>query len=353
MPGASAKCSCSRAPLGGCGRPGTDRPSRLLLGYAKTGIQMGRDRSWFIADGTAAATGFSWWNKGRTRFNSALRHAVVIACVLAFISPRPGLGAPDPAPAESAALANSTDAICEALLSAARANNVPLGFFARLIWQESRFNRWAVSRAGAQGVAQFMPKTAIERGLVNPFDPVQAIAKSAELISHLRSQFGNLGLAAAAYNAGPTRVQSWLAGTRSLPQETEAYVRIITGHPATEWTKPESLDIALPEAVRCPADIESAAAPSQPSAPTVIKRPVLEWAVMLFGDQSEFKLLRTYRELQRRHSAIFSTHKPDVVLASRAPQWYRLRLLESTHKGAERLCSALLAAGQSCIVQRN
>ena len=58
-----------------------------------------------------------------------------------------------------------------------------------------------------------MPGTANERGLLDPFNPVQALPKSAEFLSELRDQFGNLGLAAAAYNAGPRRVQEWLAGT--------------------------------------------------------------------------------------------------------------------------------------------
>ena len=72
-----------------------------------------------------------------------------------------------------------------------------------------------MTRSGqrAQGIAQFMPGTANERGLLDPFNPVQALPKSAEFLSELRNQFGNLGLAAAAYNAGPRRVQEWLAGS--------------------------------------------------------------------------------------------------------------------------------------------
>jgi soluble lytic murein transglycosylase-like protein len=81
-----------------------------------------------------------------------------------------------------------------------------------------------VSRAGAQGVAQFMPATARWRGLADPFDPVEAIAKSAKLLRDLRRDFGNLGLAAAAYNAGPARVRDWLAGRRGLPRETRPCV---------------------------------------------------------------------------------------------------------------------------------
>ena len=81
-----------------------------------------------------------------------------------------------------------------------------------------------MSRAGAQGVAQFMPATARWRGLADPFDPVEAIAKSAKLLRDLRRDFGNLGLAAAAYNAGPARVRDWLAGRRGLPRETRPCV---------------------------------------------------------------------------------------------------------------------------------
>ena len=56
-----------------------------------------------------------------------------------------------------------------------------------------------------------MPETAAERGLDNPFDPLQAIPESARLLRDLSKKFGNLGLAAAAYNAGPKRVEDWLA----------------------------------------------------------------------------------------------------------------------------------------------
>jgi soluble lytic murein transglycosylase-like protein len=65
-----------------------------------------------------------------------------------------------------------------------------------------------------------MPATARWRGLADPFDPLEAIAQSAKLLRDLRREFGNLGLAAAAYNAGPGRVRDWLAGRRGLPRET-------------------------------------------------------------------------------------------------------------------------------------
>src|SRR5262249_6040293 len=139
-----------------------------------------------------------------------------------------------PAPTPSS-IPTAADSVCKALARAAAENDLPIDFFTRLIWQESRFDPTAVSRAGAQGVAQFMPATASWRGLADPFNPIAAIAQSAKLLRDLRREFGNLGLAAAAYNAGPGRVRDWLAGRRSLPGETRAYVRLVTGQSAEQW----------------------------------------------------------------------------------------------------------------------
>src|SRR6202011_2861992 len=124
---------------------------------------------------------------------------------------------------------------------------LPAEFFARIIWQESRFQSDAVgpmTRRGtrAQGIAQFMPGTAAERALLDPFDPVQALPKSAEFLAELRSQFGNLGLAAAAYNAGPRRAQEWLAGSGCMPQETRNYVVAIPGTTVDDWAKAGAKD---------------------------------------------------------------------------------------------------------------
>ena len=141
------------------------------------------------------------------------------------------------APAARAQGADETidQALCRMIEAAATKHRIPVDFFTRLIWQESSFRPGVSSRAGAQGVAQFMPGTAAERGLADPFDPEQAIPKSAELLDDLRGRFGNLGLAAAAYNGGPARVEAWLAGRGGLPGETREYVSIITGRAADDW----------------------------------------------------------------------------------------------------------------------
>jgi len=59
-----------------------------------------------------------------------------------------------------------------------------------------------------------MPQTASWHGLSNPFDPIEALQHSPAYLRELMNQFGNLGLAAAAYNAGPTRVSAWLTSHR-------------------------------------------------------------------------------------------------------------------------------------------
>ena len=143
----------------------------------------------------------------------------------ALTDPMPDNKASARSPPETLWDNDAQEALCLMLEAAAKANDLPLEFFARVIWQESRFQTNAVgpvTRSGkrAQGIAQFMPGTASERGLLDPFDPVQALPKAAEFLSELRNQFGNLGLAAAAYNAGPRRVQDWLAGSGGMPQET-------------------------------------------------------------------------------------------------------------------------------------
>jgi soluble lytic murein transglycosylase-like protein len=147
----------------------------------------------------------------------------------------------------------SVEQICRALTQAATDHGIPAGFLARLIWQESRFDPQARSPVGALGVAQFMPRTAAAFGLDDPHDPLTSVAASARFLRQLRDQFGNLGLAAAAYNAGSGRVSKWLKGENELPNETENYVRIITGSTAKRWTSEEAIElhIALPRQAPC------------------------------------------------------------------------------------------------------
>jgi hypothetical protein len=257
--------------------------------------------------------------------------------------------------------------ICQMVQSAAAANGLPLEFFARVIWQESRFRSDAVgptTRSGqrAQGIAQFMPMTAAERLLHNPFDPIQALPKSAEFLRELRAQFGNLGLAAAAYNAGPQRVRDWIAGKRTIPSETQAYVRIVTGRSVEEWARSEQnvLMVTIPKEMTCAETAKIVARPQSPaqSPSTVVRsKPAPDWGVQLVGDRSEIKALAVYRQLQKKHQMILGSYEPVVIRTTlrvtAAPIWSRVRIDADSREVAEMLCSRLRAVGESCLVQRN
>jgi transglycosylase-like protein with SLT domain len=134
----------------------------------------------------------------------------------------------------------SMEQLCDTLAASAHKSGLPVSFFANLIWQESRFVFRAVSPAGALGIAQFMPKTAAAIGLTNPLDPLQALPASARLLGALFQRLGNLGLAAAAYNAGEARVNNWLSNKSGLPQETRNYVLAITGLSVEHWKEAAS-----------------------------------------------------------------------------------------------------------------
>jgi len=99
----------------------------------------------------------------------------------------------EPDRAQSSASTNTFDSVCQTLQSAAQLNDLPLEFLTRLIWQESRFDAHAISPAGAQGIAQFMPGTAVWIGLANPFDVADAITKSAELLRSPKESIWKFG----------------------------------------------------------------------------------------------------------------------------------------------------------------
>jgi hypothetical protein len=257
----------------------------------------------------------------------------------------------------------SVDDICRTLAQAAIDNELPEEFFTRLIWQESRFDPAAVSPAGAQGIAQFMPQTAAMRGLANAFEPLEALRESASYLRELRTTFrGNLGLAAAAYNAGPGQVEAWLAGRGRLPFETQAYVRIITGHAAEEWASPKPPQ--LPTSNAAPSDAAIGARCIE-LAKLLIDRPQRRrdlksdpawgpWGVQLAGTWSEGRVLATYEQLRRRYGAVLGERLPLVLDGQRrAPSRFIVRVSESSRQDADALCAKLRAAGGACIVLRN
>jgi hypothetical protein len=251
--------------------------------------------------------------------------------------------------------------ICRTMERSAADNNLPIEFFTRVIWQESRFNVRARSSAGAQGIAQFMPKTAFSRGLLNPFDPFRSLQESASYLRELKSRFGNFGLAAAAYNAGPGRVARWLSGKLHLPAETVAYVRIVTGRPISEWTSTPSSSLnsaEIPQGVPCTslANLNPIASPSTNQSSAFKVSAWAAWGVQLVGDWTEAKALLRYERMRRKYSTILGDKDPLVIITkgpSGLTKRYLARVAENTQRDAEKLCKRLQAAGGSCFAIRN
>jgi len=276
---------------------------------------------------------------------------------------------PSEKPPEKPADPDTREAMCLMIEAAARANDLPLEFFARVIWQESRFQSDAVgpvTRNGqrAQGIAQFMPGTANERRLLDPFDPVQALPKSAEFLSELRSQFGNLGLAAAAYNAGPRRVQEWLAGTGPMPQETRHYVAAITGATVEEWSAAGRGGRVSDRAVARTSCRELMAllkrAPNyfvsrlEQSVQLGAAQP---WGVQLAGGFDRDLAMAMYSRAMARLRSVIGDQTPTLLNAQNHNRgmrpFYQVRIGADTRQAADDLCNRIRRAGGACFVLRN
>jgi hypothetical protein len=273
---------------------------------------------------------------------------------------------------ESAQQADTREAICLMVESAAKAQDLPLEFFARVIWQESRFQSDAVgpvTRSGqrAQGIAQFMPGTADERRLLDPFDPVQALPKSAEFLSELRGQFGNLGLAAAAYNAGPRRVREWLDGTGYMPQQTRNYVVAITGSSVEDWAaaaktgkNPDKPSDRMPTS-SCRELMALLKRAPNPFVTELEQHVTLSaarlWGVQLAAGFNRDRALAMYARAMKRLSSVIGDRDPSLLsstLRSRGTRaFYQVRIGADTRPAADDLCNRIRRAGGACFVLRN
>ena len=203
-----------------------------------------------------------------------------------------------------------------------------------------------------------MPQTAEFRGLADPFDPIAALRNSASYLHDLRKQFGNLGLAAAGYNAGPTRVSAWLAGQRTLPSETRNYVAIITGWTVDEWaspTPPQTAETTIPQGIPCTRLANLILAPRQEA--HRIAAYVPRWGAQLAANWSESRAWATYRRLQKQYASLIGDREP-IVLHSRRPGTrsatrYIIRVGDDNRAYLEKFCAKLNAAGGACVVLRN
>ena len=247
--------------------------------------------------------------------------------------------------------------ICTLIEENAERNGLPAPFLARLIWKESRFDHLAVSPAGAEGVAQFMPGTAKARGLADSFDIEQAIPASAAYLAELEKGFGNLGLAAAAYNAGEARVSRWLGSGGFLPLETEDYVLDITGlsadsfvgHRGAVEVKPLDEKLSFREAcLKLPVMKTRTVAMAQ-----IVRKP---WAIQVAGNFRRAAAVRQWERMRRQvGGTVASAHI--YVSRVRSPMGrrgiYAVRIGADSRGEADRVCSQLRSRGGACVVLKN
>jgi soluble lytic murein transglycosylase-like protein len=249
--------------------------------------------------------------------------------------------------------------LCAVMDRFAAIHNLPPAFFARLIWRESLFRPEAVSPKGAEGIAQFMPGTARLRALENSFDVVQALKASSGYLDELRLRFGNLGLAAAAYNAGESGLSRFLSSGR-LPIETRDYVFAITGQTVETW-RDSPPEIAAPE-LRDGVPFHQACVALAET--RQMNEPVLTgsadwapWGVQLAAHYNPSVADRLF--------TVSLTKLPEPLNAERAlivrqrggnfgyrPR-YAARIGRETRAEAAKLCSTIRAAGVACTVFRN
>lgn len=275
--------------------------------------------------------------------------ATALAAVLLACGPEPAHAGAEPV--------SPIGRICDLIAAHADNAGLPRAFLARLIWKESRFNPSAVSPKGAEGVAQFMPGTAAMRGLADAFDPEQAIPASAAYLAELSEKFGNLGLAAAAYNSGEGRVSRWLSRGGFLPLETENYVLDIMGAPADAFAgmrgavETSPLDPGKPFSSAC-----RALPVSRFATVAMASVHVKPWGIQVAGHFDRAAAIRQWQRIQGRNTALLGGIEP-VVSRVRTPMGRRgihaVRIGADTRAEADRLCAALRAAGGACVVTRN
>ncbi len=260
-----------------------------------------------------------------------------------------------PLPAREASFAAD---VCRLIENRSRWRGIDPHFIARLIHTESRFSPNAVSPAGAQGIAQFIPSTASLRNLANPFDPATALTASIDYLAELAVSFGNLGLAAVAYNAGEGAARRFVAGG-GIPWETENYVITITGRPAEQWREaaarhpiPPIHDTA-PFADACP---DHVARPGRVriAAPALGERK--PWGVQVAEHFSQGTAIRIYQRLQRSFPGEAASRPPMLIPVRNRSMGTRLRhaalIGADSQSEAQRICQSLQARAVACIVRK-
>lgn len=249
--------------------------------------------------------------------------------------------------------------ICQLIERNAAENSLDPNFLARLLWKESRFEPGAVSPAGALGIAQFMPGTAALYDLDDPFNPAKAIRKAAWYLDYLRDNFGNIGLAAIAYNGGENRATRFIANQTTLPFETLDYVEAITGFSALRWrdNPPGADDLKLdltPEMAFRPACEKMAG--DRKLREFIIQPRVFPWGVIVASHPSRSGAIQQVNRLNHSLSPILKGKRVGYVrkkLSGMPRPVYTAQIGYESRREATRFCLQFKRIGGRCIVLRN
>ena len=249
--------------------------------------------------------------------------------------------------------------LCAAIEYFAGANHLPPDYLARLVWRESLFRSDAVSPKGARGIAQFMPGTARLRGVRDSYDALEALGKAATYLDELRNRFGNLGLAAAAYNAGEGGLANFL-NSGDLPYETRSYVSAITAHTVEEW-RDEPPKIAAPALDKSKAFIPSCVALAESRrlkpVPFEQERPWAPWGAQLAEHFQVDSARRMFATNVQKLPSPLNAEKPLIVRQRNADFGRRIRFAarigRQTRAEADAVCNQVRQQGGTCLVFKN
>ncbi|WP_265500144.1 lytic transglycosylase domain-containing protein [Paracoccus beibuensis] len=250
--------------------------------------------------------------------------------------------------------------VCKLIERNASEHGLDPAFLARLLWKESRFEPSAISPAGAIGIAQFMPGTADLYRLDDPFNPAQAIRKAAWYLAALSERFGNIGLAAVAYNGGENRAARFVALQTTLPFETIDYVEAITGFSAHRWrdNPPASEDLRLALA----ADLPFRAACEKMAGDRSLREfttqpPVMPWGVIVASHPSQAGAAQQVARLNRTLRPILEDGARVGYVRKRMNGMprpvYTAQVGYGSRTEAARFCTRFKTLGGRCIVLRN
>ncbi|MBB3993009.1 hypothetical protein GGR95_000628 [Sulfitobacter undariae] len=252
---------------------------------------------------------------------------------------------------------------CNAIEIFSKRHGLNTGFFARLIWQESRFDPNALSHANARGIAQFIPSTARLRGLKDPFNPADALEHSAQYLAEMVQRYGNEGMAAIGYNGGEGRASGFLEG-KGLAPETVNYVPIITGLSAEQWrdAPPKDHDFRLATDKSFYAACSEMARKRRLTPikviPTTAPPPKIKpWGVQLgFGTSEKAAKAKISSQTGSCRKQV-NSEKLDLIYVknrvSGKKGYYFGRIGRNTREAAQKLCSSLKRQNCTCLVVEN